>query len=214
MSNTAELDASPNKAKIRLQNERHIIESAEKIFAVHGFKGSSTMQIAKEADLPKANIHYYFKTKANLYARVLESMLGDWMSAARMFKTHDNPAVTLTNYIDAKMDLARHRPYGSRVWAKEIMSGAPMIQEELSTTLKGWVEECEQTINNWVDDKKIIPVDAKTLLYMIWATTQHYADFNSQIVALNDGKKLTDDEFEKKKQQVIQLILTSVGLKN
>ena len=201
-----------SKAETRRQNENLILQSAERVFAKYGYKGASTKDIAKEAGLPKANIHYYFKTKERLYARVLENMLLDWMKAAQMFKSHDDPAVTLSKYISAKMDLARQRPHGSKLWAKEIMSGAPVVKKELSTTLKTWVDECVFIINRWIAEKKITPVDPKALLYMIWATTQHYADFNSQIVALNDNKELTDEEFESKKQQVIKLILTSLGL--
>ncbi len=201
-----------SKAEIRAHNERLILASAEKIFATYGYKGSSTMQIAKMSGLPKANLHYYFTTKASLYARVLENMLSDWMGAAKMFKTDDDPVVTLTNYIGAKMDLARQRPYGSRVWAKEMISGAPEMETKLATTLRTWVDECVATIERWVAEKKIAPVDPRVLLYMIWATTQHYADFDSQIVVLNDGKALSNEAFEAKKCQVIRLILASVGL--
>ena len=204
--------AQSGKDQIREHNERLILASAEKVFSIYGFEGSSTMQIAKQAGLPKANVHYYFETKSNLYECVLKNMLRDWMSAARMFKTEEPPGVTLTNYISAKMDLARQRPYGSRVWAKEIMSGAPVMEKELATTLKRWVDECVATIERWVAEDKILPVDAKALLYLIWAATQHYADFDRQIVVLNDGKALSVRAFEEKKRQVIRLILTGVGL--
>ena len=206
-------DKGASKARIRQQNEQLIISSAEKIFATYGFEGASTRQIAQLAGLPKANIHYYFETKAKLYECVLENMLKDWMQAARMFKTHGDPAVTLTNYINAKMDLARQRPYGSRVWAKEIISGAPVVGKGLATILKNWVEECVTIIDLWVKEKLILPVDAKTLLYMIWETTQHYADFDSQIIALNEGKPLADADYAKQKTYVVRLILAGVGLK-
>ncbi|WP_423907627.1 TetR/AcrR family transcriptional regulator [Candidatus Spongiihabitans sp.] len=212
-TNLAKIGAVPSgKDQIREQNERLILESAEKVFSIYGFEGARTRLIAKEARLPKANIHYYFETKSNLYECVLKNMLRDWMSAARMFKAQDNPSITLTNYISAKMDLARQRPYGSRIWAKEIMSGAPVMEKELATTLKQWVDECVTTINQWVAEKKIVPVDAKALLYMIWATTQHYADFDRQIVVLNDGKALSDPAFKEKKRQVIKLILAGIVL--
>ena len=215
MKNSAitKIGSPSSKVETRRQNEHLILESAEKIFAIHGFKGSSTMQIAKEAGLPKANIHYYFETKAKLYECVLGNMLEDWMSATRMFKMHGDPAVTLSNYVGAKMDLARQRPNGSKVWATEIISGAPVMRAIFTGTFKGWVDECVATIEQWVKEEKIIAIDAKALLYMIWATTQHYADFNSQIIALNDNKALSDKQFEEKKQQVIKLILSSVGLK-
>ncbi len=201
-----------SKAIIREENERLILYAAEKVFAVHGFKGSTTNQIAREAGLPKANVHYYYSTKLKLYRCVLEDILQDWMQAARVFETQAGPTVALSRYIEAKMDLSRRRPYGSRVWAKEIISGAPVMQEALSSILKTWVDECETTINRWVAERKINAVDAKALLYMIWATTQHYADFDRQIELLNNGRSLSDQEFAEKKQQVTALILASVGL--
>jgi len=201
-----------SKAVTREENERLILYAAEKVFAVHGFKGSTTNQIAREAGLPKANVHYYYSTKLKLYRCVLEDILQDWMQAARVFETHAGPAVALSRYIEAKMDLSRRRPYGSRVWAKEIISGAPVMQEALSSILKTWVDECETTINRWVAEREINAVDAKALLYMIWATTQHYADFDRQIELLNNGHSLSDQEFAEKKQQVTALILASVGL--
>jgi len=202
-----------SKAETREQNERQILQAAEKVFARHGFKGSTTNQIASEAGLPKANVHYYFPTKLVLYQRVLEEILQDWMAAADVFETHATPLIALPRYIEAKMDLSRRRPHGSRVWAIEIMSGAPVMDEVLGTILKQWVERCIATIDGWVAEQQIYAVNGRALLYMIWATTQHYADFDRQIVVLNDGKALSDRAFEEKKQQVIGLILNSVGLR-
>lgn len=201
-----------SKAETREENERLILQAAEKVFAVHGFKGTTTSQIAREAGLPKANVHYYFSTKLALYKCVLEGILQDWMEAAEAFKTNAEPDVALSRYIEVKMDLSRRRPYGSRVWAKEIMSGAPLMGDVLATTLKPWVDECEATINRWIGEQKIAQINAKALLYMIWATTQHYADFDRQIVVLNNGRSYSDRDFLEKKQQVITLILASVGL--
>ena len=202
-----------SKERIREENELIILIAAEKVFAKHGLKGSTTKQIADMAKLPKSNIHYYFHTKLNLYRCVLESILVDWMRAADTFNKFDEPREALKYYVGAKMNLSRTRPFGSKVWANEIISGAPEMEEVLSSRLKQWVDTCVSSINRWVELKKIVNVgDAHTLLYMIWATTQHYADFDYQVVILNNGKKLTDSEFEEKKQQVINLVLRSVGL--
>ena len=204
-----------SKEEIREENERIILIAAEKVFAKHGLKGATTKQIADMAKLPKSNIHYYFHTKLNLYRYVLESILVDWMKAADTFDTFDEPREAIRYYVGAKMDLSRTRPFGSKVWANEIISGAPVMEEILSSRLKKWVDTCVNTINTWVELKKIVNVgDAHTLLYMIWATTQHYADFEYQVMILNNGNKLTDAEFEEKKQQVTDLVLRSVGLRS
>ena len=202
----------PRKIEIREANQALILEAAEKIFAMNGFKGAATSDIALEAGLPKANVHYYFKTKADLYREVLRHILNDWMSAASTFEAQDDPAEALRTYVSAKMEFSRKRPYGSRVWAREIMSGAPVLENFLGTTLKTWLKERTRVIRRWIREEKIKPVDPRALLYMIWATTQHYADFERQIIILNDGKALSDRSYKQRTEQVVELVLGSVGL--
>ncbi len=200
------------KIAIRKANEALILEAAEKIFAVNGYKGAVTGAIAREAGLPKANVHYYFKTKSNLYREVLKHILDDWMSAASTFDIYHEPEEALRTYIKAKMEFSRQRPFGSRVWANEIMSGAPLLDNFLSTTLRAWLNERVRTIRRWAREEKIKSVDPHALMYMIWATTQHYADFERQIIILNGGKELSDRRYRLRTDEVVKLILGSVGL--
>lgn len=202
----------PRKIEIREANQNLILEAAEKIFAKNGFKGAATGDIAREAGIPKANVHYYFKTKQDLYREVLRHILDDWMSAASTFEAHEDPAEALRTYVSAKMEFSRNRPYGSRVWAREIMSGAPVLENFLGTTLKTWVKQRTSIIRSWIREGKIKAVDPQVLLYMIWATTQHYADFERQISILNNGKNLSDGDYQKRTVQVVDLVLASVGL--
>ena len=200
------------KLDIREANEARILQSAEKVFALHGFRGATTGSIAREAQLPKANVHYYFRTKSNLYREVLKSVLEDWMEAADTFEAYEDPTHALRTYIVAKMEFSRQRPFGSRVWANEIMRGAPVMESFLGTTLKEWVDARVRIIERWIAEEKIAPIDPKSLLYMIWATTQHYADFERQIALLNDGATYDEKQFSDKVEQVVSLILRSVGL--
>ena len=200
------------KIDIRQANEARILQAAEKIFALHGFRGATTESIAREAGLPKANVHYYFKTKSNLYRQVLKRILQDWMEAAATFEAYEDPEHALRTYITAKMEFSRQRPYGSRVWANEIMRGAPVMERFLGTTLKAWLNERVKIIRGWIEAGKIRPVDPKSLMYMIWATTQHYADFERQIVILNGGDAFDERQYRQKIDQVVGFILGSVGL--
>ena len=202
----------PRKIEIREANQALILEAAEKIFAINGFKGTATGDIAREAGIPKANLHYYYKTKSNLYREVLTYILDDWMSAASTFEAQEDPAEALRTYVSAKMEFSRKRPYGSRVWASEIMSGAPVLDNFLGTTLKTWVKERTRIIRRWIREGKIKTVDPHALLYMIWATTQHYADFERQVIILNGGKELSDRRYRQRTDEVVKLILGSVGL--
>jgi TetR/AcrR family transcriptional regulator len=199
------------KLDIREANEALILRAAEKQFALHGFRGTTTEGIANEAGLPKANVHYYFRTKANLYRQVLKGILEDWMDAAAAFEADEDPQRALTMYITAKMQFSRQRPYGSRVWASEIMRGAPVMERFLGTTLKTWVNARVKTIRSWISAGKIRAVDPESLLYMIWAVTQHYADFEPQIVILNGGNAIDERQYRDRVEQVVRLILGSVG---
>ncbi len=199
------------KAAIREVNERNILRAAELVFAEAGFGGATMQLIADMAGLPKANLHYYFPTKEALYRRVVDNIFQIWLEAAAVFDDADGPVEGIGAYIDAKMDLSRSHPAGSKVWAAEVMHGAPVIQDYLETTLREWTEGRAKVIRRWIADGKMKPVDPNYLMYMVWATTQHYADFGHQIVTLNGGEPFDDEQWEAAKTTVKSIILAGIG---
>ena len=199
------------RTEIRRENERVILEAAEKVFAEAGFGGATMQLIADMAGLPKANLHYYFATKEDLYRQVVSNIFEIWLHAADTFDTAADPAEGIGAYIDAKLEISRHHPFGSKVWASEVMHGAPVIQDYLETTLREWTEGRINAIQRWVVEGKMAPVNPRHLLYMIWATTQHYADFGHQIETLNDGKPLSDKQWREVKDSVKTIILRGIG---
>src|ERR1700677_4381530 len=174
------------RPSIREGNERAILAAAEAVFAEHGFGGATMAAIAARAGVPKPNIHYYFPTKQRLYRAVIERVLNAWLDAAHSFDTSPDPGEALTAYIGAKMDLAREMPLSSQIWASEIMRGAPAIQDFLDTTLAQWVSARSAVVRRWIAAGKLKPIEPKFLFYMIWATTQHYANAAHEIASLQN----------------------------
>ena len=203
------MDRSSAKPSIREENERAILAAAEAEFAEQGFGGATVAAIAARAGVPKPNVYYYFPTKERLYRAVVERVLNEWLEAASSFDTSDDPAEALTSYIGAKMDLARAMPLGSKIWASEIIRGAPAIQDFLDTTLTQWVRSRERVIRRWIADGKLKPIEPRVLLYMIWATTQQYANAAHEIATLERGE-LSDAAFERAKRQIVETILGGV----
>lgn len=199
------------RTDIRRENERAILEAAEKVFAEAGFGGATMQLIADMAGLPKANLHYYFATKEDLYRRVVSGIFEIWLDAASSFDNAPGPVEGIGAYIDAKMDISRNHPYGSKVWASEVMHGAPVIQDYLETTLRDWTDGRIAVIQRWIDAGKMQPINPRHLLYMLWATTQHYADFGHQIQTLNDGKPLSDKQWREAKASVKDMVLRGIG---
>ena len=200
-----------SKKEIRQENERLILVAAEKVFAEAGFGGATMQLIADVAGLPKANLHYYFPTKEALYRRVVQDIFHVWLQAADIFDAASGPIEGIGAYIDAKMEISRRQPAGSKVWASEVMHGAPVIQDYLETTLVEWTEGRMAVIQRWIDEGQMDAVDPRHLLYMLWATTQHYADFGHQIETLNGGKPFSDADWEAAKASVKTIILNGIG---
>ena len=196
---------------VREDNERALLEAAEWVFAEQGFAGATTAAIAQRAGLPKANLHYYFPTKETLYRSVIERVLTAWLAAASSFDTSEDPTVALSAYIGAKMDLAREMPLATRIWSAEVMRGAPIIQDFLETTLTEWVVSRERVMRRWIAAGKLKPIEPKFLFYMIWATTQQYANAAHEMATLNKGRPLDDKAFERAKSEAIEIPVRRAG---
>ncbi len=203
-----------SKKEIRQENERLILTAAEKVFAEAGFGGATMQLIADLSGLPKANLHYYFPTKEALYRQVVRNIFSIWLEAADVFDAARGPAEGIGAYIDAKMEISRRHPAGSKVWASEVMHGAPVIQDYLETTLTQWTQGRIDVIQRWIDEGRMDPIDPRHLLYMLWATTQHYADFGHQIETLNAGQTLNDSQWNAAKASVKQIILRGINARD
>ncbi len=196
--------------EIRQQNEALILQAAEKVFAEAGFGGATMQLIADVAGLPKANLHYYFATKEELYRKVVSNIFDIWLHAAESMDNAPGPVEGIGAYIDAKMEISRRHPDGSKVWASEVMHGAPVIQDYLETTLRDWTAGRAALIQGWIDAGQMAAVNPDHLLYMLWAATQHYADFGHQIETLNGGP-LTESQWREAKDSVKVMILRGIG---
>jgi len=103
--------------KIRTDNRAKIIAIAEMEFAEFGYKGASIMNIAKRANIPRANVHYYFKSKLELYKKVLMDILQLWNQAFNQITPDDNPADAIGAYIRAKVMYSKTNPLASKAGA-------------------------------------------------------------------------------------------------
>ncbi|WJG11219.1 TetR family transcriptional regulator C-terminal domain-containing protein [Aliiglaciecola sp. LCG003] len=199
------------EGRVGAANKQLILRAAEQEFAKNGFKGTRIQQVADSAGLPKTNVLYYYKSKENLYLAVLEQILTLWNSAFDLATTEDDPAEQLAHYITEKMEFSLTRPEASKIFALEVINGAPNLKEFFKEYHVVWMEGRAQVIQGWIDQGKIHTSDPYYLLFHIWACCQHYADFSAQIVQLK-GKEMERQEYAKATRALIQLILNGCGL--
>ncbi|KTC53878.1 TetR family transcriptional regulator [Pseudomonas putida] len=199
-------------SRIRQKNEEAILKAAEDEFARHGFKGTSMNTIALNVGLPKANLHYYFTNKLGLYIAVLSNIIELWDSTFNTLSAEDDPAQALTRYIRAKMEFSRRQPLASRIFAMEIISGGECLTEYFNQDYRSWFTGRAAVFQAWIDAGKMDPVDPVHLIFLLWGSTQHYADFATQICRVTGQTRLTREDFEQAGDNLIRIILKGCGL--
>ena len=200
------------EGKIRQQHRENILKAAEIQFVKAGFKGTSMQSIADEASLPKANIVYYFGSKIDLYREVLASIINRWNSVLDTATVDDDPADILEHYICSKIDLSIQHANASKIFATEIIAGAPNLQEHFRNDLRVWMKERVAVFEGWMAQGKMAKVAPQHLIFMIWSTTQHYADFDTQILTITNRLEYDVDDVKEIKAFLCQMILSGVGL--
>ena len=198
------------KTRIQLRNEERILDAAQEVFATYGYQGATIDEVAHRAGISKPNLHYYFKRKRDLYLAVLRRTLEIWLVPLRELDRTGDPAEEIGNYIAQKVQLSRRFPAASRVFANEIVQGAPFLKGYLQTNLREVVERKAAVIQHWIDEGKLAPIDPYHLIFLIWAATQHYADFIPQIKAVMNVSRLNQGHFRKVEQSLSRIILHGV----
>jgi len=196
--------------RLRRARIAQILHAAEQVFAAKGFDGTTTADIAGKADLPKANVHYYFGTKEKIYRAVLDNILDLWLDEADYWITPERaPRDAFAGYIQAKISSARERPEASRIYATELLRGAPHIKQYLHLSLRNRVAGLVAVIDGWAGSGKIRKVDATHLLFCLWAMTQTYADFSVQIGAVLGKADLDEQVFKTAAQTITAMVINS-----
>jgi TetR/AcrR family transcriptional regulator len=192
------IDAVAKRPETRIQREKReiILDAALDIFSTQGFRGSTIDQIAEAAGMSKPNLLYYYRGKEEIYATLLHRLLDRWLAPLMEMAADGDPVKELRNYIRRKIEMARDFPRESRLFANEILQGAPRIMAMLTDELKPLVDEKAAVIRQWMREGKLAKADPHHFIFAVWATTQHYADFDAQVRAVLGPNRGSDGRFE------------------
>jgi len=206
-----ESSVKPRRTRIQREKRDLILEAALEVFSTHGFRGATIDQIAEAAGMSKPNLLYYFRSKEDIHKTLISRLLETWLAPLREMDAEGDPVTEIRSYIRRKIEMARDFPRESRLFANEILQGAPRILPMLDTDLKNLVDEKAEIIRLWMRQGKLVQADPHHLIFAIWATTQHYADFDVQVRAVLGPGRDGEDRFEEAVQFLEQLFIS--GLK-
>lgn len=188
----------PKRPETRIQREKReqILEAALEVFSTHGFRGSTIDQIAEAAGMSKPNLLYYFGRKEDIHQTLMTRLLDTWLAPLFTFDADGDPISEICSYIRRKLEMARDFPRESRLFANEILQGAPRIFDMLAGELKDLVDEKATVMEGWMAEGRLVRTDPYHLIFSIWATTQHYADFDVQVRAVLGSDRGGESRFE------------------
>ncbi|MDX2203691.1 MAG: TetR family transcriptional regulator C-terminal domain-containing protein [Hyphomicrobiaceae bacterium] len=190
-----------------------ILAGAEEVFARYGLHGATTAMIASAAGISKPHIYYYFSSKETLYNAVLERTLTLWNSAIPTSTSGLEPQAFLREYIRAKLEFSRSSPKLSRIFANEILNGAPILRGRIKTDAAAALGRLVKLFDGWQAARKIKPIDSAHLVFMIWGMTQYYANSASELEILLGKRQLDDDDFQAAQETITRLVFAALGLK-
>ena len=204
----------PSRSDSRERLEHDILEAAKRLFAQRGYGGVSLDHIAAEVGTAKQNLLYYFSSKEILYKRVLHSVLDVWLSYMAAIVDHaDDPERALRAYVSGKLRFSRDHPHDSRVYANEVISGAPLFAQEIQERVVPALQADIAIFNQWAERGICRAVDARHLMVLLWASTQAYADFASQIALVLGKPALEKEDFDAAEALIVDMVLRTVMVK-
>ena len=198
-------------SRIQRRNRRLILDAALEVFSAHGYRGATLDQIAAEAGLSKPNILYYFGGKEDIHLTLLNQLMETWLDPLKALRADGDPRAEILAYVQRKLDMARDLPRESRLFAGEILQGAPRMGPHLETGLRPLFEEKCALIQRWIDAGRLPPLKPAHLIFSIWATTQHYADFDAQVQVLLPGGADAHDDASAHLAQLFGAMLSARG---
>lgn len=207
-----EADRVPGSRRLRALEDRRtaILDAALATFSRYGLHGTRLEQVADLADVSKTNLLYHFSSKEELYLAVLRRLLDGWLAPLQALDGAQDPREAIRHYIRQKLLFSRAQPHASRLFCLEIVQGAPLLRDELNGALRQIVDAKSQVIESWIEQGLLAPIDPRHLIFSLWATTQHYADFAVQVEALSD-RTLADEAFlEETISNVQNIILNGI----
>jgi TetR/AcrR family transcriptional regulator len=210
MTVTAPATRTPRAATLRKQEA--ILTEAERQFARFGFEGVSLDSIAAALDLSRQNLLYHWPSKEDLYRAVLDSVMGEWMASMTAIAEADEPEAAIHAYVSVKLRFSRERASGNAVFTREIMAGAPRYRDVLKAQVMPLLHADVERFEHWADQGLIRRLDFTHLMFLIWSSTQAYADLGPQYSLYMGKPALDEEDFERARRLLTDIIWRSLQI--
>lgn len=218
MTNWLNLLVKPNRQMRELKKdntEEKILNAAQSVFVQKGMDGTRMQEIANEAGINKALLHYYFRTKQKLFEAIFAKVFKQIFPNIKILILSDNPIEEkLGTFIDKYIDLMMKNPFLPTFILKEINRDPKFLAyiiKNQGINLSDIFEMFEKEI----DAGKIRKIDPRDLMLNILAMSIFpiAAKPLIQIMFFENDKKAYRNFLIKRKTSVKEFILNSILIK-
>jgi TetR/AcrR family transcriptional regulator len=196
--------------KIRARNVRHILDIATEVFSRKGFDGTRIAEIAELAEIPKANIYYYFSSKEEIYSAIISQLIASWDDALSNLRADRDPAEALRDYITAKLEYTRRNPKESRLFASEIIQGARFLNKKDRNHMRMATDKHVAVIEQWIHEGRMASINPRHLLIILWSATQFYSDFEPLACDALGVTTISSKQFDVAAETIVRTVLGGV----
>ena len=149
--------------------EADILKAAEQEFMLKGFDGAKTASIAQSAGVTHAMLHYYFRTKEQLFERILAdkmSLMG--RSVLTAFGNSQLPLLDrLKDGMSRHFDFLMENPDLPRFIVNEVFSRPEryeLMRKDISRIVDKLMQGVQQELDTLAAQGKIVPIDVRMLM--------------------------------------------------
>ena len=194
--------------------EEKILVAAQSVFTRKGMDGARMQEIADEAKINKALLHYYFRTKEKLFGAIFRKVFMQIVPNLMSFVHSDQPIEKkMEKFIESYIDLLQRNPYLPTFILKE-MNRDPELLASLLRNSGVNPAKIFVMFESEMDAGKIRRIDPRDLMVNILSMSIFpiAAKPLLSVLLFDNDKKAYDAFIESRKQSVKEFILNSILL--
>ncbi len=205
------------KKNVPNNTEETILMVAKNIFLKKGYKMTTTTEIAHQAGVTHAMLHYYYRTKENLFNKVYEHYIKIMLDSFSLFLNEDLPFIEkITFSIEAHFDFIAANPQLPYFIVSELINDNSFIKlpQKILPSIENVFNKLESNIQQEVDAGRISYISAQNLIYDIICLN---AFAFIALPALKNNDCISEEEYSKfisqRKTENVQTILNRIAIK-
>lgn len=199
--------------KDKVNKEQKILESAEKLFMEQGFASTTTAKIAKEAGCNQALVHYYYRTKEQLFERIYKEKMQLMVNSVTNINTSGSTfEEKVVGVINAHWDFLTKNPLIVWFALRENLNGSTalinLFMKEIKPKAALVFSQLEKDLNEEIEKGNISPISIYDLLLTIISLdVAHFVIMPFYNIIMGEKESSVKEVLDNRKTEVIRTVL-------